>query len=451
MSYSYSTRQGFSRLKLTDHTDGLSHTGTIIFIPPSDMAKQTLEGQEAYWIQIADEKDIFKNSVISNPVINDIGTNAIEVDNIMTLEESEYYIDIYEANMSFAINARNILSVDVWVNETNSFSGNEIKRMLLDMPEETKAEYNFLGEIEEFYVKWQEVSNFDLSKPNDRHFIVDRMNNMIHFGDGVNVRIPKNTNGIAFKIVTRCCDGAVANVGRNQISGAFGNMMFIDTISNSIQAFGGMDMETMDEALQRGTTLLNGRNRLVSAMDYEREVLNFSHRISQVKTVIGQKKNGEYDPEVITIVVLMDDYKEGQQSFINIRRQLKEHLMSRCELSVEPSKLEIVEPVFAEVSVEAWIKVLNIDDTFEIQNTLTEALNNYLDPIKNDCWEIGRLVNQKQIELKLNIEKKNALIQKTQMTVSYKDLSGKHENDLNEFSNNPYVLVTSGKHKIHFQ
>lgn len=55
----YSTREGFSRLKLTDHTDGLSHTGTIMFMPPSDMAKRRMEGIDAYWIVAVDEFNYF--------------------------------------------------------------------------------------------------------------------------------------------------------------------------------------------------------------------------------------------------------------------------------------------------------------------------------------------------------------------------------------------------------
>ena len=98
--------------------------------------------------------------------------------------------------------------------------------------------------------------------------------------------------------------------------------MFMEQIHNPIQAFGGMDMETMDEALRRGTTLLNSRSRLVSAMDYERAVLDFSNRISQVKAVSGVKKDGSFDAGTITLVILMEDYKNGSHSFINMRKRL---------------------------------------------------------------------------------------------------------------------------------
>ena len=52
-------------------------------------------------------------------------------------------------------------------------------------------------------------------------------------------------------------------------------------------AFGGTDMETLDEALRRGATQLGSKNRLISTMDYEREVLNFSNCISQAKATVS--------------------------------------------------------------------------------------------------------------------------------------------------------------------
>ena len=447
----YSTRDGFSRLKLTDRTDGLSHTGTILFMPPSDMAKQTLEGQEAYWIKITDENACLEKNAILRPLIQEIALNAVEVDNVETMEEEEYYIDAYEPNMNFPLTATNILRVDVWVNETANFTAAEMKHLLLEQPEKVHAEYDIRGEIRDFYVKWTEVDNFDQSHAGDRHYVIDRMNNRIYFGDGVNAQIPKNTTGPAFKTVVRCCDGKRANLKKNEVDDSFGNIMFVEDIHNPVQAYGGMDMETMEEALRRGTNLLNSRKRLVSMLDYEREVLEYSHTIAQVKAVTGQKKDGSYDPGAVSIVVLMEDYKDGRFSFINLRRRLKMHLLNQCELTVDPEKLEIVEPLFVEVSVEAWIKVVNEDDSFEVQQSLTDMLTNYLDPVKNDNWEIGRDVVESQIELRLNMEKGSALIRRMMITCRYRDENGVHETELSALRGNPYTIVTSGEHKIHFE
>ena len=77
LTFSYSTRDGFSRLKLTDYTDNLSHAGTFLFMPPTDMAKRELEGQEAYWIRITDENGYLEKNPLHQPIICDIQVNGV--------------------------------------------------------------------------------------------------------------------------------------------------------------------------------------------------------------------------------------------------------------------------------------------------------------------------------------------------------------------------------------
>lgn len=449
--FSYSTREGFSRLKLSDHTDGLSHTGTLMFMPPTDMAKQTLEGQEAYWIKITDEHGYLEKHPRQQPVICDIQVNGVEVDNIDTMAEEEYYIDAFGPNMKFALNAQNILSIELWVNEMGLFSETEMKRMLIEEPERTKAEYSFLGEIEEFYVKWQEVDNFDRSAAGDRHYVVDRMNSRLHFGDGVHVQIPRNTKGVAFKVIMKRCDGEIANIESGRIGNTLGALLFVDKIYNPVQAYGGMNMESVDEALRRGTTTLCARNRLVSAQDYEREALNFSRQIAQAKLIVGRKKDGSFADGAISMVLLMQDYQDGEYSFLHMKQRLREHLLEKCELSVSGRELEIVEPIFVAVSVEAWVQVIHTADSFEIQQELCRILEQYLDPLRNNGWEIGRMVKTAQVELRLHMEKGKALLHRLMVTAKYADENGWHETDIEKLTGNPYVLVVSGRHKIHFE
>lgn len=446
----YATREGFSRLKLIDNTDGLSHTGTIVFIPPTDMAKVTIEAQERYWLRITDEKQQIESLPKKSPRIKEICINAVEVNNIDTLQEQDYYIDMFGPNMVFALNSDNVLDVDVWVNEVNTFREHEMRNLLLTHPTTVRAEYNLQGGIEEFYVKWKEVDNFDQSTSGDRHYIIDRVNNTISFGDGVHVRIPKNTKGIAFKITIRRCEGKAANVEAGAINASMGNMMFVEKIANPKQAYGGMDMETLDEAIRRGVTLLGNKNRLISAMDYEREVLNFSNNINQVKVVMDTCKDGSRKNGMISIVLLMNDFKDGIQSFISIKNRLRSHLITKCELSVGEKELNIVQPLYVKVSVQVWVRMLETDDSFDVQQHLIATLERYLDPIQNQFWDIGRMVTAKQINMQLNLEKGNALMERVMLSAMYEDENGIHEADLDSLLGNPYVLVMSGEHKIHF-
>ena len=146
----------------------------------------------------------------------------------------------------------------------------------------------------------------------------------------------------------------------------------------------------------------------------------------------------------------MDDFKDGGQSFLKMRSRLKNHLLTKCELSVNDKYLDVVQPLYVKVSVQLWVRLIETDDSFDIQQHLIQVLEHYLDPIENQFWEIGRMVSAKQIGMKLNIEKGSALIERTMISAMYEDENGQHEADIDSLAGNPYVLVMSGEHKVHF-
>lgn len=444
LQFSYSAKKGFSRLKLTDGTCRLCHTGTVAFMPPQDWAQTVLEDTRAYWLRITDEGQDLENGPKKQPMVYEIALNAVEADNIETLEEETYVIDRYEPNMTFSLNARNILSVDVWVNETQCFSTAQMKRIAADNPDGVRLSYDTAGDISECYIKWSETDNFDRSKPNDRHYVVDRMNGILYFGDGVHVRIPQNTKGTAFRTVIRCCDGTQANVGANQVTDSLDDIWFVEDIHNPVPAFGGMDMERTEEALRRGSAMLNNHGRLISAFDFEREALSFSRGIAQAKAVAA-------GGSTMKLIILMEDYQDGGASFLNLQKRLEAHLRSKCAPLARGASIIAAQPIFLEISVAAWVWVSDADARFAVSRRLLQTLEDYLNPVKNDYWEIGRVPTEHQIALRLNMEKGNAVIRRMTVTAAYRDESGRHETDLNAYGGSPYAVVTSGAHTINIE
>ena len=208
-------------------------------------------------------------------------------------------------------------------------------------------------------------------------------------------------------------------------------------------------METMEEALHRGGNIISSRHRLVSVTDYEREVLGFSKNVAQVKTIIGYTKLGQWDDQAITLVILMQDYLSNPQSFYHIQHPLKEHLLSRCELSVNPDKLMLVPPIFVSVSVELWVEMLRMEETFEIQNQFQTWMDEYLNPYASQDWEIGRMPTEAQIRLLLRSGRQHMVIRNISIHTVYQDETGSHEQMLDELKVNPYMMCRSGSHRIH--
>lgn len=449
LQYYYSSRNGFQRLRLVDYTNGMTNSNRIVFLPPSDMAPITLEGKKCYWIKAVDEDGRLDEEGVFRPHIANIYMNAVEATNAETLEEEEYYIDEVQPDMSFRLYADNVLAVEVWVNETNSLTESVKNKLLAKQPEDIRVEKDMHGDIVRFFVRWQEVNNFDCSMAGDRHYCVDRMNNRLIFGDGVHVQIPRNTSDVSFVVQITRCGGAEGNLEANRINSSLGNLLFINNIRNPLKSYGGSNMETIDEALHRGGNLISSRHRLVSSTDYEREVLGFSKNVVQVKTVIGDTKEGKWDEQAITLVVLLQDYLSNPQAFYHIQHRLKEHLLSQCELSVNSNKLMLVPPTFVEVSVELWVEMLRMEETFEIQNQFQEWMDEYLNPYSSQNWEIGSMPTEAQIRLLLRSGRYHMVIRHISIHTVYQDETGSHEQTLQELKVNPYMLCRSGKHRIH--
>lgn len=449
LRFYYSTNSEFKEMKIVDYTENLSKTGVMLFIPQPDMGMLELEGKKLCYIKIVEENT---DELQFCPIIEKVSLNAVDVRNIETLEEEGFYIDTVEPNMSFLIKADRILEADVWVNEKNELTKQDMNLLMQSSPENVRVNYNFLGEIEDFFVKWNEVNTFSTIKDFSRCYILDRMQNKIIFGDGINVKIPRNTDGTAFVVQVKCCNGSEGNVLAGSINASSTNLMFVDNIYNPDPAYGGSDMEKKQSALERGASLLSSGGRFVTEKDYLSEIRNFSEVIEQASIVMNVDRYGRVKDGMMYIILLMKDFMESSASFYGLQSELKSHLLEHCELSISSDELLIEEPLFVELNVDVWVQLINMEDSFEIQNSVADTLRNYLDPISGKGkkgWEIGTIPRKSQIMMKLNSIKSKGIINHIMINAKYTDKFGTHEVDLDDLKVTPFMVVKSGNHKIH--
>lgn len=451
IKYSYSSMKGFKPLKVVDRTDNLQHSGTIMFANPLDMTPMELEGSTRYWIRMEDVGGFYSKDIGNNPILSHFYTNACNVSNIMTLDEEDYYLDVAKNGMRFPLYASNVLETEVWVNEKEQLTGAEMEYMLKETPQLVRAEYNFMHEIEEFYCLWHEIEDFDLATSQDKVYMLDRISNEIVFGDGIRVKIPLCTESIAFKVRIRCCDGDKGNVLPGTITQFRGNILSVDEITNPVNAYGGSRIEDMEAALRRGSNILGARRRLVSSLDYEREVSLYSDNIAQVACVIGEDKDGTKAAGMISMVLLMKDYEMGSFSFKSIQKELKQYLLTSCEMTCAPEEIQVVEPIFAKISLGLWLKVKDETRGIAVKQQFADSISEFLNPVKSSRWHIGKMPTQSQIRLMLSHLEEDAYIEYMTISVNYTDATGTHEVELDELKVSPFMICCNGTHKITFR
>ncbi|MCD8130228.1 MAG: hypothetical protein LUE16_02940 [Lachnospiraceae bacterium] len=148
----------------------------------------------------------------------------------------------------------------------------------------------------------------------------------------------------------------------------------------------------------------------------------------------------------------MKDFEIGSYSFHSLSGTLKKHLQEACELTVGDDDLYLMEPVYAAIGVELWVRVRQMDDSFEVQNLLRETLERYLNPVTGDDgsgWTIGTLPKRTQLLIRLNTLRSKAVVRRMSVTVSWRDADGAHETDLENAPANPFFVCRSGEHRIH--
>ncbi|MBO6137695.1 MAG: hypothetical protein J6O71_03695 [Lachnospiraceae bacterium] len=452
--FEYSTISGFKRMKIVDHTRDFSRSGTVMFIPASDMQEITLEGKKRFWIRIIRRHIQNENeSVLFLPKIRRIMLNVVGVSNIITGPENDFYINESSPNQHFILNARNILDAEVWVNEKGSISREEIDEMVLQRPDDIRVEYNSLGGVTEVFVKWEEADSF-LNVKSRRSYCIDRFTNELIFSDGSKADYPKVTDDVAFKVRVRSSNGSYGNVGPGEINDVNGTEIFVDSVMNPVRAYGGSNMETVREALKRGANILSGRNRLVTINDYIFAILNFSDSIDKVVCIPGERVEGGGDYADLSFVLLMKDFNEGSFSFHGVAAELRQFLQQYSSLTISPDRIHIVEPIFVDISVGVWAEIASIEDSFEVSNMIHDILEEFLNPVSHDGdsgWDIGTLPKRTQIMMKLGTLKSHAFIRKTTMVAHYVDKDGEHETDIADIPVSPFMSVRSGRHQVHIE
>lgn len=470
--YEYSAQNGMKELQMIDHTEGLAASGTLTFLPPSDMAKLAVMGRERYWIRMKSENDGDTGDRGSLPVLEKILMNAAEAENVESGLEEKFFLDEAYAGEEIALGNRMILDAEVYVNEKSVLLDREMERLLLEAPERVRAEYDYLGGISAFFVRWEEVENFRGSGPEDRHYRLDRRKKTLQFGNGVRGKIPGEKRGTAYTVRVRFCDGEAGNVAAGAVSMLERAKMFVGSVCNITPASGGKDMESPEQLCARGEAVLSSLGRLVSQTDYIREVLSYSPGIAQAAMIIGRDISGKRREGLVSLVLLMRDYRDGPDSFDRLKGPLKGYLLERCDGCINEANLCITKPLMIRIEVEIWACLRPGEQPLAVREKLLEALRLFLEPEtgraesgresgresrRENAWEsipknrreIGNLPRKSQITAMLHsVRFSGHIVHVAASAVSGSGLR-RYEVDLDELGEQPFGVGINGEHRIH--
>ena len=119
--------------------------------------------------------------------------------------------------------------------------------------------------------RWMLVPSLLDSKPSEKHCEIEIDENdivTVNFGDNQNGKIPApGMNNV--RAVYRVGGGAHGNVGANKINRMVSNISEVSSVTNPVQAMGGVDRETVEGIKRMAPRMLRTLWRAVTAEDYK--------------------------------------------------------------------------------------------------------------------------------------------------------------------------------------
>jgi hypothetical protein len=441
-------------LKVIDGTNGLTQSGTIQFAGPADFANEALFGTDGCWIRAVNRDDKYDDVSGSVPIPT---VNGIYINTIRVLQQETINGEILSARsddpQEFQLSRSQVVSEEVWVDETGFVSEEEIEiyekqgSLSLDVIRDSEAN------VQRIWVKWQRVSHLAESGERDRHYTIDPTYGRIRFGNGIHGMAPPKGGLEQVKVFYQVTSGHIGNVEARQITSIQNSIAFVGAIYNPEPAAGGCDAEPLESAVVRGPELLKHRNRAVTSEDFEWLAREAYPNIAKVKCIANHNAYMEREIGSMTLVILSKEGIHGIPAFPELKKQVEKYILQRASSLVAFSeRIQVIAPVFLEISVTVTVAVEGMDAVVPTELQALDKINRFLDPLTGNFdgkgWGIGQQLHLSVFYALLKTIRAINHVEKLYMTVYKLEDGNRTELDVNQLPSLPHGMVISGKHRV---
>ncbi|MFZ5352358.1 MAG: baseplate J/gp47 family protein [Bacillota bacterium] len=442
-------------LRVSDRTNSLKESGTVVFAGPHDIGLCSMFGKEKYWIRAlnTDGRYDVDPPLCHIPVIDGIHMNTVEAIQQESIEGEMLQRTGKAGKEEYVLARTPIISEEIWIDETGSLS----QSALSDIQNNKSIETNIIRDSENnpirSWIKWQCVEDFSESAYNDRHYVIDRTTGLVIFGDGKNGMMQPSSGMNTIKANYKVGGGKRGNLPSNMITELQYPIGFIERIYNVKASDGGCENETVAEALKRSTEIIKHRNRAVTADDFECLARQASRNIAKVKCLANFNEKAEKEAGCITIVIVPKDDRENLPAFSKLKNQVERYLSERASNTVSfMQKIKVIRSVFLEIHVSAVLEVNSIDDIFPIEKEAVERINKFLDPFEGNYdgkgWQIGQGIHESVFYPLLKSINAVRNVVRISLSVYKADGYTKDEIRASDIETIPHCLITNGSHNI---
>lgn len=450
--WEYYNGRGFAELDKVDETENFARSGIVTLLGNHDYEKKLLFGRELYWIRITDMSgESRKKEKAYLPKLTGLYMNTVRVRQREEVRTEEFHMEIYQEDMSFELLSGDVLEAQVYVDEKDLVSGEELKK--LEAERRLAPEYHSDGTIKRLFVKWECVEDFLDSQPEDRHFVLEANEGIIRFGNGTRGRILPTSKQHNVRVAYKTGGGLRTNIPKNSRLTLSRSLGFISQAQNPKELSGGQDSESLEDALSRNASMIRNQKMAVTLRDYEELCMAASRNVQRVRCFTGVDDNEHRKSGVVTLVVLTNDFENGQMYFHETKMEIEAFLKPRMDTSlIQGKRFFVIPPVFIEYRVHVELVAEALDDIFGMKKEVVRRLKEFLNPLTGNFdhkgWQIGVLPNTMQLTNAINNITGLRYVKKLFITACRKENAKLSEVDLEKVRQSRYVLPISGTHDV---
>ncbi|HUA45470.1 MAG TPA: putative baseplate assembly protein [Solirubrobacteraceae bacterium] len=382
VAWEYSDGTSWRTLGARDETGGLSSTGLVSFVGPTDLAVTAMLGSSAAWLRarlIADG---------TRPPLVAVRTNTMWADQQASIVGETLGSGTGQPSQQFQTTQQPVLQGQILeVLEPESPTGGELAAL---GPGAVSPAQDATGQSAGAWVTWTEVSDFVASGPRDRNYVIDRVPGVVTFGDGQRGLVPPVGRGNV-KVTYAAGGGQVGNVATGTITQLRTAIPFVSAVTNYEAAGGGADVEDLSVAGARGPTTLRNRGRAVAAADYEDLALGATSGVARALAISAA---GPADAGSVGLVIVPAQSGPRPTPDGELLAQVSAYVSERMSPT---ATLSVAGPGWLEVSVTAALVPVLAEQASDVQSAALVALSAFLDPVTGGAgqagWPFGREVH----------------------------------------------------------
>jgi predicted phage baseplate assembly protein len=232
---------------------------------------------------------------------------------------------------------------------------------------------------------WKQVDDFAGSGPNDPVYLLDPTTGMITLGNGYQGHIPvanlNNPSGSIVAVSYQFGGGTRTNIAAGAALTLMTSIPGIDTgkIVMPYAANGGTDEESLQSAMNRAPEALKGRDRAVTAADYEMLAMQ-AGPIARAKALPLYHPDfpGIEVPGVVTVIVVPNVAVPAPMPSPGLLRTVCAYLDQRRLITTE---LYVIAPTYVPVTISLQVLAQPDADTGAVEQGVESALTIFLGPL----------------------------------------------------------------------